>query len=415
MSTSASSASTTSTASTSQFNCIDLFCGAGGLSLGLEMAGFKNVFSIDADVGSINTIRANYPETVALCEPIEFLNEEKLKKYIGDKKIHLIAGGPPCQGFSTIGKGDPNDQKNTLFRHFIRMVEIVRPSFVLFENVTGLVAKKNQFVVDAIAQSFDQIGYKLHIRVLESQHYGVPQKRKRTLIVACKKEFHFAFPAPTCDTYHNSLYIPPKTLGGALLELESYVAGTNIKDELHDVKKLKITKEIDRSRLKHIPEGACIRYQEDEERYLPKELRLKVDWKNLRENRLRENHYHRLSRNKPSPTINTMNHHYYHPTECRPLSVREFSVLQSFPPNYIFKGNRRSIMRQIGNAVPPLMAKAIGAEIVRALSGGVGAEARLLKGHIAPSTTESVVADVRAKAFIYSERKQKRRVFCKEK
>ncbi|MBF0299867.1 MAG: DNA cytosine methyltransferase [Oligoflexia bacterium] len=350
-----------------QFNFVDLFCGTGGLSLGLEMGGLKNVFSNDADINSINTIRANFPDTVAVCEPIEFIDEKKLKEYIGDKKIHLVAGGPPCQGFSTIGKGDPNDKKNSLFQYFVKVVKILQPEFVMFENVTGLVATKNQQVVDSIISSFDQIGYKLHINILESQHYGVPQRRKRTLIVGCKKEYTFNFPKPSFDTYHNNLYIPAKTLGGALLELENYLEENQIKDDLHNPKSKILGKKIDLERIKHIPEGRYIRYQENEEEFLPTHLRLNINWPEIKEGRLRENHYHRLSRNKPSPTINTQNYHYYHPTENRQFTHRELSVLQSFPPNYIFKGRERAIVRQIGNAVPPLMAKAIGQEIYRAL------------------------------------------------
>ncbi|MBF0362850.1 MAG: DNA cytosine methyltransferase [Oligoflexia bacterium] len=398
-------------AKSSQFNFIDLFCGAGGLSLGLEMAGLKNIFSNDVDVNSINTIRANYPDTVAVCEPIEFINEKKLKDYIGDKKVHLVAGGPPCQGFSTIGKGDPSDKKNSLFQHFVRVVEILRPEFVMFENVTGLVATKNENTVKSIIGAFGRIGYKLHIRILESQHYGVPQKRKRTLIVGCKKEYSFTFPRASYDTKHNNLYIPAKTLGGALLELENYLQENkqqkNKEYELHDVKAKHIKKQIDLDRLKHIPEGRYIRYKENEEELLPAHLRLGIDWENIKEGRLRENHYHRLSRNKPSPTINTHNFHYYHPTEHRQFTLRELSVIQSFPPNYTFCGtSEKAISMQIGNAVPPLMAKAVGEEIFKSLTIGNIQNHRIENvDHIDHINSIDDIDNIRYGAFTYDDRK----------
>lgn len=359
----------------SDYNFIDLFCGAGGLSTGLEMAGFKCIYANDVDAYSIDTIRANYPETLATCEPIQLLTKDKIRDYVGDKKIHLVAGGPPCQGFSTVGKGDPNDPKNVLFEHFVRVVDTVRPNLVLFENVTGILAAKNRPTLDNIVESFNQIGYKLFARVLESQHYGVPQKRKRTILVGTRNGEDFSFPVPGYDINFGKLYVPPKTLGGALLELEGYIANIDCNDELHDIGYASISKEIDLKRIRCVPEGAYIRYKRDEDKYLPKKLKLGVDWETVREGRLRENHYHRLSRKKVSPTIMTKNNNYYHPTENRRFTLRELATLQSFPPNYIFKGSKVSIARQIGNAVPPLMARAIGKEILRMLKGNSTVEA----------------------------------------
>lgn len=393
------------------YNFIDLFCGAGGLSVGLEMAGFKCIYANDVCINSINTIRANHKGTLATCEPIEFLTEPKIKDFVGHKEIHLVAGGPPCQGFSTIGKGDPSDQKNSLFQHFVRIVGILQPRFVLFENVTGLVAKKNTPVLETIIKSFEAIGYTLNIKILEAQHYGVPQKRKRTIIVGAKDGREFDFPIPEFDTEFGGLYIPPKTLGWALLELENYFQSYDGKDPLHNLKDVTLKKEIDRERLIRIPEGACIRYQKDEDKYLPSHLKLNVDWSTIREGRLRENQYHRLGRSNPAPTINTENHHYHHPTEHRKFTLRELAMFQSFPPNYQFKGRKVAIKRQIGNAVPPLMARAIGREIFHSLHyRGTG-----------DSRTSVEVRDVRSAAFTYdgrtalNEYNRKRRIAADQK
>lgn len=389
------------------YNFVDLFCGGGGgLSVGLELAGFKPIYANDVCINSINTIRANHKNTVATCEPIEFLTEQKIKKYVKNNPIHLVAGGPPCQGFSTIGKGNPSDQKNNLFQHFVRIVDILQPAFVLFENVTGLVANKNGHILESIIRSFESIGYTLHIQILESQKYGVPQKRKRTFIVGAKDGRAFNFPTPEFDTTINQLYIPPKTVGGSLFELEDYLDSLGLEDPMHNLKDAIIKKNIDAQRLMCIPEGRYIRYKKDEDKYLPPNLKLNIDWASLREGRLRENHYFRLSRKKPAPTINTENHYYHHPTEHRRFTLRELAMFQSFPVNYLFMGRKVAIKRLIGNAVPPLMARAIGKEIFLSL--------RYRKTD--NSRVNINIKDVRSSAFTYdgmaalSEYNQKRRI-----
>lgn len=376
------------------YNFVDLFCGAGGLSTGLKMAGFNCVYANDVCINSVNTIRANHKETMATCEPIEFLTEDKIRKYIGDRVIHLVAGGPPCQGFSTIGKGDPSDKKNSLFQHFVRIVGILRPKFVLFENVTGLVAKKNEMVLQSIIKSFEDIGFNLNIKVLESQHYGVPQKRKRTLIVGFQKGLSFTFPRPEFDTEFEGLIVPAKTLGGALLELKNYHEGLKDEDPLDNIEDAFLKKELDRERLMCIPEGGCIRYKADEDKYLPEHLKLKIDWNKTKEGRLRENQYHRLSMSRPAPTINTENHHYYHPREHRKFTLRELATLQSFPLNYQFMGRNVAIKRQIGNAVPPLMGKAIGLQILHSLDSK----------NINDDLSRIDVRTLRSAAFTYDDR-----------
>jgi len=342
------------------FNFVDLFCGAGGLSSGLEMAGFKCLFGNDANVHAINTFRKNHSSATSYSGSVAKVNETFLREKTQGKKVHLVVGGPPCQGFSTVGRGNPEDERNSLFNHYCRIVGILKPDFFIFENVTGLLAKKNEATLEAILKSFYDLGYKVIAKVLEAQHYGVPQKRKRTILLGTLLNKKLTFPSPKFETMVNGKYIPPRTVGDALNELAK--APRELTN--NELKSADIKNETTKERLKFIPEGKGIRYKEDEDKFLPNHLKLGVDWENIREGRLRELCLYRLDRSLPSPTIMTMNHNYYHPVENRRFTARELATLQGFPTDYEFVGKFSSQHRQIGNAVPPLMAKALGEKIL---------------------------------------------------
>jgi DNA (cytosine-5)-methyltransferase 1 len=347
--------------SDSELIAIDLFCGAGGLSFGLEMAGFKLILGVDVDKNALKTYKKNHSAAKVFHGPIEDISFEYLDSVLKGRKLHLLAGGPPCQGFSTIGKGDPKDKKNKLFKHYCRILEYLKPDFFIFENVTGILAKKNKPVLDAILKEFKRIGYNLKVSVLEAQKYGVPQKRKRAILMGSRLDINFNFPLATHDTNIGDKYIPAKTVGEALLEISSTEkkaysekpSGNKLPDLL-------------RRRLSCIPEGRGIRYKRDEDELLPNELKLDVDWENIREGRLRELHYYRFDRSKPAPTIQTQCFHYFHPVELRHFSPRELASFQSFPSKFEFIGARTSQIKQIGNAVPPLLGKALGEAIIDA-------------------------------------------------
>jgi DNA (cytosine-5)-methyltransferase 1 len=336
---------------------IDLFSGAGGLSAGLEMAGFKTILGVDIDKNALRTFKENHPHAEVYHGPIEELSFEYLDSVLAGQKVSLLAGGPPCQGFSTVGKGDPNDNKNQLFQHYCRVLDYLKPDYFLFENVTGILSKKNKPVLDKIINKFQSLGYSLKVSVLEAQKFGVPQKRKRAILMGTKLGHRLEFPRPSHDTEFGGVYIKPKTVGDALRSIE-------LCDTVLNNEKVFIKNELVNKRLKYIPEGKGIRYKKDEDELLPEGLKLGVDWGTIREGRLRELQYYRLDRNKPSPTINTQNHRYYHPVETRVFTARELATFQSFPLEFSFKGSRSSQIRQIGNAVPPLLAKALGEAIL---------------------------------------------------
>jgi DNA (cytosine-5)-methyltransferase 1 len=205
------------------------------------------------------------------------------------------------------------------------------------------------------------LGYRLKIKVLQSQHYGVPQKRKRTIIVGCKEDYQFELPRPKFDCVENNEYI-------RAINLEDVLDDIYVENKIainHDEQKATPLSKITIERIKHIPEGRGIRYKKDEDEFFPEHLKLDVDWNTIREGRLRELRYHRLSKKDPSPTINTSNEQYFHPDKDRRFTVRELARIQTFPNDFEFFGSIKNQKKLVGNAVPVMMAKAIGESIVK--------------------------------------------------
>lgn len=341
------------------FTFIDLFSGCGGLSCGLEMAGHRCLLGVDASKEAIKSFAANHHEAAVYLGDIKQLKEKKLNELLRGQKVDMVVGGPPCQGFSTVGRGEVEDERNQLFREFVRIVKLTQPKVILFENVTGLVAKKNQKIMQQIFQYFEKLGYNMDARVLSAEEFGVPEKRRRTIIMGVK-DGECVFPVATHGTRATKKTM---TVKDALKNLKS----KDGKIYNHDVKMAEVSKASDRERLKYIPAGRGIRYQEDEKEFLPKKLWFGVDWKTLRENRFRQTRLQRLPLNEPSPTILTSRTSYYHPVEPRFLTPREAAACQSFPNDFIFHGSQTAVFRQIGNAVPPLMARALG-EVIKTIS-----------------------------------------------
>ena len=372
-----------------EFNIVDLFAGAGGLSNGLEQAGMRCILGVDFDKPAMETFKNNHQHANTFVGDIKDLTEEKILDLLKGQRADLVCGGPPCQGLSTVGRGMPNDPRNYLFKHFVRLVEALNPTYVVLENVTGLVGGKNENILQGILTEFAGIGYDLTPKVLAAHHYGVPQKRRRTIFIGNNKGYKNLHPAPRYDAGDPKLP-PAKTVGEAFSNLKA----KDGKAYNHEKEWAVIKKPLDKERIKHIPEGKSIRYKEDEDAYLPEKLKLGIDWSKIDEGRLRQEKYKRLSRNAASPTIMTDGHTYFHPTEDRYLTVREGAAIQSFPNNFIFYGTITQQWRQIGNAVPPLLAKAIGESILEMESK----KEKIEKNHLS-------INEIRSQAFDYKPKK----------
>ena len=380
-----------------ELNFIDLFSGAGGLSIGLEMAGWNSLLGVDFDKFAMETYQKNHKNSAIYCGDICKLSSKKVQELISGKEVHAIVGGPPCQGFSTAGRGDPDDIRNKLFLQFVRMVKDFNPEFIVIENVTGLLAEKNKKNLESIIQKFTNLGYKLGVKVLSSHHFGVAEKRRRTIIIGTRLNVQIEFPRPTHDTTIEGEYIPSKTVGDVFSSLQAIDGNTYN----HDIDKAQIANAMDLKRLKRIPEGKGIRYPEDEKAYLTKSLYLGVNWKEIPEGRFRQTKLQRLDRTSTSPTIMTNRHSYYHPTENRFLTQREAASIQSFPNEFHFCGPLNAQWKQIGNAVPPLLGKAIGEQLIKLKSRteldlNTHSTKKMLRVQIAEE-----IKKIREQAFVY--------------
>ncbi|MDY6329932.1 MAG: DNA cytosine methyltransferase [Fibrobacter sp.] len=344
--------------------CIDLFCGCGGLSKGFELAGFKIVGGIDFNAAAIKTFNRNFKDGKGIC--CDILNVDKkfiLNEFDNLKNIDVIIGGPPCQGFSSANRynRECDDPRNKLFFEFIKFVDIAKPKAIVIENVRGIITKNNGYAKDRITEIFEERGYKVTHQILDASEYGVPQKRLRNFFVMTKNSpFSFASlkkiekPITVSDAISdlysyekNQKYTEPTSPNVYLAYLRKGSTGL----VNHDIR---YPAEIVQKRISFVKQG---RNWQD----VPKEL-----WPTQRNNR-HSSAYKRLSDDMPSVTIDTGNNHsnYFHPRYNRIPTVREAARLQSFPDVFEFVGNRSEQYRQVGNAVPPLLAKVVAEEIIR--------------------------------------------------
>lgn len=382
-----------------KLNFIDVFAGAGGLSCGMEMAGMKCLLGVDHDKHAMDTFAKNHHHAQTYCGDIKKLTKDKLFELIGDQQVHAVVGGPPCQGFSTVGLGNPTDERNVLFLEFVRLVKLTRPYFVVMENVTGMVAKKNEPILKNIFKKFHSLGYNLDVKVMSAHNYGVPEKRRRTIIIGTRINDEPEFPGLTHGDPGEKAKKSTVTLGDVIYDLADKKGSVHN----HDIEAAAVKNKLDGKRLKRVPEGKGIRYERDELSYLPKSLRLDVDWATIPENRFRQAKYQRLDRSKPGPTIMTHRHSYFHPVEDRYLTAREAAKIQSFPNDFVFMGPLSAQWRQIGNAVPPLLGKAIGKGLVK-LFKNAHIEDIDFKRRAKPN--DKNISHIRGKAFVYKAEKQ---------
>lgn len=330
------------------YTSVELFAGAGGLALGMHLAGFRHVLLNEVDAMACKTLRRNHPEWNVLEGDIHQIDFTPLRG-----KVDFLSGGFPCQAFSYAGKkGGLNDTRGTLFFELARAVKEIQPKVFMGENVKGLLSHDEGRTLDIIRNAIKELGYTLvEPRVLKAIMYQVPQKRERLIIIAIRNDIYkrgirFKWP----DPYHRVMTLRDAFFSGALFEKDV----PQSEGQLYPAKKARV--------MAMVPEGG--------------------DWRDLPVKEQKEymggSFYlgggktgmaRRLSMDEPSLTLTCApaqkQTERCHPTETRPLTVREYARIQTFPDDWAFEGNLADQYKQIGNAVPVNLAFAIGRSLIR--------------------------------------------------
>lgn len=382
---------------------LDTFAGAGGFSLGFHLTGnYEIIGAIEKDAWACETFQANHPESKVIKNSIESLKDNEIIDLFKGNKPDIILGGPPCQGFSIANKkaGDPKDPRNSLFKQFVRLGDLFSPEVMIMENVPNLIKAKTsdkKFVIDIIISELESIGYNASFKVLKATDYGVPQIRQRVFVIATKNSFQNVFPKITHklstqpDTlFQSDLKVCP-TLWDAISDLPEIEAreGSPImeynKPAINEYQKLLrkgSTKVYNHTAMKHtkrlVARFASMSWG-DSTSDVPEHLKpLKRNGNGEISKKVYDQNNRRMHPNKPCHTIAASFYaNFVHPYNNRNFSPREGARIQSFPDWYVFKGkptvvSHKLLQRegrtaekhlcqynQIGNAVPPLLAKAI--------------------------------------------------------
>ncbi|MEK7170877.1 MAG: DNA (cytosine-5-)-methyltransferase [Patescibacteria group bacterium] len=343
-----------------KYKVIDLFSGCGGMSYGFEQTGrFEILAGIDNWQDSLVTFSNNHESAAVLNLDLGNFSPTEIEKKVG-RDVDIVIGGPPCQGFSISGKRDPSDPRNKLYQGFVRTVEYFKPLAFVLENVPNLVSMESGKIKDKIISDFTKLGYEVKYKILLASEYGVPQNRRRVVFVGIKNSNSFEFPEPKhIDNKH--------TCFDALSDLPEESVGDGTAHYLEPQSKYQKLMRQKSERIfnhevtSHSPKTVgTIALVPDGGNYkdLPEELRntrrVNIAWT-------------RYNSKRPSLTIDTGHRHHFHYRFNRIPTVRESARLQSFPDNFIFYGSKTSQYKQVGNAVPPLMAYAVAEELIKAL------------------------------------------------
>jgi DNA (cytosine-5)-methyltransferase 1 len=358
---------------------ISLFAGAGGCSLGFKNAGFEIVYATDIDEKAIETYKKNFPETKAECRDINDIDFHQLlgKLDLAEGDLDMLIGGPPCQGFSTAGTRFWDDPRNHLLKQYVRALEIIKPKWFMMENVEGLLTTKNgEYVYEAV-KAFITLGYHIRLEKVYIQEYGVPQRRKRVIILGNRVGINFNFPKPLSKSYGHIYRKAEVTMADALFGLpkpsvENVPLAYSEKLAGHWAEILgnpqgKVTEhlstkfeKVQQMRINALGPGETMKN-------LPIELQhssfVKRANRRVKDGTPSEKRggppsgLKRLLNDEPSLTITSAaTREFIHPTENRTLTIRECARIQTFPDNFEFVGSQNEKIKQIGNAIPPLLA-----------------------------------------------------------
>lgn len=375
---------------------VDLFAGAGGMSLGFEQAGFDVLASLEIDPIHCATHEFNFPFSTILCTSVvdTTATEIRTKSSIGNREIDVVFGGPPCQGFSLIGKRVFDDPRNSLVDHYIRLVLELQPKYFVLENVKGMTLGKHKEFISVIINQFENNGYKVRkdYKVLNAAEYGVPQNRERLFLLGCRQNLEL-------PNYPQAITRPPKSNQASLKS--DLILTPTVWDALQDLPEIENYIELSKKDwVKEADFGKPSNYgkqlrgfsfiDEDysyERKYDPRMLTSSLRTKHSLELIKRfestphgktepVSRFHKLH---PKGICNTLragtpsNRGAYtsprpiHPFTPRCITVREAARLHSYPDWFRFHTTKWHGFRQIGNSVPPLLAKAVASEIIKAI------------------------------------------------
>ncbi|MBR0689593.1 DNA cytosine methyltransferase [Bradyrhizobium manausense] len=379
-----------------RLTAVDLFSGAGGITLGLLNAGFNIVFCSDRDPVCAVTHRRNFPDIPFAEAPIEQLSGADILREAGLKRdeLDLLIGGPPCQGFSIIGQREIWDVRNGLFREFLRLAKELRPKCLVIENVPGLATLEGGTVLRQIGDAFREAGYTIDCAELLAAQYGVPQMRWRMFFIGWRNDLgkRGGFPKPTHgragigDLYPNKTISPEETDGfvtirEAIGDLPRVRAG-ELQTRYTRPPQSLYQEAMRRSTQQELANHYAPRLSEQNLARI-KSLKPGQDWRDLprdllppsMQRALRKDHTRRFRRMRWEGIARSIitrfrdpkSGEYSHPDQDRTISIREAARIQSFPDWFVFEGGHSAQYDQVGNAVPPLLARAVGAELRRML------------------------------------------------
>ncbi|MCU0532649.1 MAG: DNA cytosine methyltransferase [Hydrococcus sp. Prado102] len=376
---------------------VDLFAGAGGMTLGFEQAGFDVLAAVEIDPIHCATHEYNFPFWTVLCRSVTDITGEEIRRLsaIGDRDIDVVFGGPPCQGFSLIGKRSLDDSRNTLVFHFLRLILELKPKFFVMENVKGMTIGKHRQFIQEIIDEFWKCDYvvKENYQVLNAAYYGVPQNRERLFLMGCRKDFDLPnYPQPITK---------PKSKKLENSNLFNLPNSPTVRDAIEDLPEVNSYSELKQKDWVRADYGKPSNYasklrglshvQEDYSYQRNYDFRLLTSSLRTKHTPETIERFARTPQGKTEPIsrfyklsldglCNTLragtasNHGAFtsprpiHPFTPRCITVREAARLHSYPDWFRFHATKWHGFRQIGNSVPPLLAKAIASEIITVLN-----------------------------------------------
>lgn len=322
---------------------VELFSGAGGMSLGFDQAGFQNVFSVEFDKVISETYAYNFPDHHLIVSDVKDISNQQIIELVNGQVVDVVIGGPPCQGFSLAGKNGRtfvNDERNYLFKEFVRFVSVIKPKMFVMENVARMASHNQGKTIQEIVREFEKLGYDVQYKILQAADYEVPQKRQRIFVVGTTgQKFNYPLAKEQKISVEMAIGNLPPLESGESSDIPNHIAMKHTKQMLE--------------KMSYVSDGG----NRDE---IPEEIRPKSG--DIRK-------YIRYNSSEPSVTVTGDMRKIFHYQQNRALTGRELARLQSFPDDFIFQGKSISIQQQIGNAVPPKLSYAVAMEVKKSIEG----------------------------------------------